>query len=109
MAWVVSRMMNLRSRWTGIASGDQAIFVRRSTFQRIGGFTDIPIMEDIDFSRRLKQVGQLSALRSQVVTSFRRWEKCGPIRIIMLMWTIRFFYWLGLSPRTLQHFYSTFR
>ena len=82
-AWVISRMMNLRSRLSGICTGDQAIFIRRTVFQQIGGFADIPIMEDIDLSYRLKQVGKIAALRSKVLTSFRRWEQRGPIRTIV--------------------------
>lgn len=105
-AWLVSRMMNLRSRWTGIATGDQALFVRRAVFDRLGGFSDVPIMEDVDFSRRLKRAGRLAALRLKVVTSFRRWEVCGPFRTILLMWLLRFLYWIGVSPHTLKHMYS---
>lgn len=106
---VIGRFMNLRSRWTGIATGDQAIFVRRDAFERLGGFADIPIMEDVDFSRRLKRAGRVAALRSQVVTSYRRWHARGPIRTILLMWLLRFIYWIGVSPRTLSRFYSAVR
>ena len=108
-AWLISRMMNLRSRWSRIATGDQAIFIRRSTFQRISGFADIPIMEDLELSRRLKQVGEMAALREKVITSFRRWEQRGPIRTILLMWTLRFLYWVGVAPRTLHRFYAMVR
>ena len=108
-AWLISRMMNLRSRWTGIATGDQAIFVRRDIFSRLGGFSNIPIMEDIDFSRRLKQAGTIVALRSKVTTSFRRWEQRGPIRTILCMWILRFLFGIGVSPRILQQFYGTVR
>jgi rSAM/selenodomain-associated transferase 2 len=107
--WLISRMMNMRSRWSGIATGDQAIFVRRSTFREVGGFPDIPIMEDVDFTRRLKQAGTVAALRSRVVTSFRRWETRGPVRTVALMWLLRFLYWLGIKPRTLSRFYSVAR
>ncbi|WP_447974401.1 TIGR04283 family arsenosugar biosynthesis glycosyltransferase [Nitrospira sp. Kam-Ns4a] len=108
-AWLVSHLMNLRSRWTGIATGDQAIFVRREVFERLGGFADVPLMEDVDFSRRLKRAGRLVPLRSTVVTSFRRWEACGPVRTILLMWLLRFLYWLGVSPHRLQHLYGHVR
>ncbi len=108
-AWLVSRLMNLRSRWTGIATGDQAIFVRREVFERLGGFSDVPLMEDVDFSRRLKRAGRLAPLRATVVTSFRRWEACGPVRTILLMWLLRFLYWLGVSPHRLRHLYGHVR
>ncbi|MEW6543054.1 MAG: TIGR04283 family arsenosugar biosynthesis glycosyltransferase [Nitrospirota bacterium] len=107
--WVISRMMNLRSRLSGIATGDQAIFVRRAAFERLGGFADLPLMEDVDFSRRLKRIGPVAPLRAKVVTSYRRWERSGPVRTILLMWTLRFLYWLGVSPRTLSRFYGIVR
>ena len=101
--------MNLRSRWSRIATGDQAIFVRREVFERIGRFADIPLMEDIHFTRRLKRAGRLVPLTEYVVTAFRRWEHNGPLRTIVLMWTLRFLYWTGVSPHRLQHFYSIVR
>jgi rSAM/selenodomain-associated transferase 2 len=106
---VISAMMNWRSRWSGIATGDQAFFVRRQVFEQLGGFTEIPLMEDIDFSRRLKRMGRTAPLRSRVVTSYRRWETNGPIRTILLMWTLRFLYWTGVSPQRLAHLYTTVR
>lgn len=106
---VISTLMNWRSRWSGIATGDQAIFVRRQVFEQLGGFADIPLMEDIDFSRRLKRMGQTAPLRSRVVTSYRRWETHGPVRTILLMWTLRFLYWTGVSPQRLCHFYAATR
>jgi len=107
--WLISRMMNLRSRWTGIATGDQAIFVRRSLFEQLGGYSDLPVMEDVDFSRRLKRTGRLSALRSKVITSYRRWDTRGPLRTILLMWVLRFLYWIGISPHRLGHLYGSVR
>lgn len=109
IARLVGHMMNLRSRWSGIATGDQALFVRRDVFERTGRFAEIPLMEDIEFSRRLKRAGRLAPLRTQVVTAFRRWERNGPVRTILLMWTLRFLYWIGVSPYRLQHFYSIVR
>ncbi len=102
---IISRMMNWRSRWSGIATGDQAIFVRRKCFERLGGFCDAPIMEDIDFTRRLKGAGRIAALRSTVVTSYRRWEHGGPVKTIALMWLLRGLYWLGISPHILTRLY----
>jgi len=108
-AWMVSRLMNLRSRLSGVSTGDQTMFVRRSVFEQMGGFADIPLMEDIEFSRRLKRLGTIVALRDKVTTSFRRWEKHGPLRTIVRMWTIRLLYWLGWDPRRLQQYYDTVR
>jgi rSAM/selenodomain-associated transferase 2 len=107
--WVISRMMNLRSRLTGIATGDQAMFVRRAVFERLGGFAGIPIMEDIEFSRRLKHVGRTAALHQTVTTSYRRWRRNGPLRTIVLMWGLRFLYWAGINPRRLHSLYGPIR
>ena len=106
---VIAFMMNARSRWTGIATGDQAIFARRSVFDRLGGYAGIPLMEDVDLTRRLKRTGRLAALHAQVVTSFRRWETKGPLRSILLMWGLRFLYWVGVSPARLARWYRTVR
>jgi rSAM/selenodomain-associated transferase 2 len=106
---IISRMMNWRSRLSGIATGDQALFVRRHIFEQIGGFADMPLMEDIDFSRRLKRKGATAALTATVTTSFRRWEQHGPLRTILLMWTLRFLYWIGISPSHLIEWYKAVR
>ena len=106
---IVSRMMNWRSRLSGIATGDQALFVRRHIFEQIGGFTDMPLMEDIDFSRRLKRKGATAALTATVTTSFRRWERHGPLRTILLMWVLRFLYWIGVRAHTLSRWYGSVR
>ena len=108
-AWVISRMMNLRSRWSGISTGDQALFVRRTVFQKLGGFKDIPIMEDIEFTSRLKRVGKIASLRSKVITSFRRWEQRGPFRTIINMWILRLLYWMGVRPHILHQYYGNIR
>jgi rSAM/selenodomain-associated transferase 2 len=108
-ATIISRMMNWRSRLSGIATGDQALFVRRHIFEQIGGFADMPLMEDIDFSRRLKRKGATAALTATVTTSFRRWERHGPLRTILLMWALRFLYWIGIDPHRLAHLYKSVR
>jgi rSAM/selenodomain-associated transferase 2 len=95
---MVSRMMNLRSRWTGIATGDQAIFVRQDLFRLVGGFPDLPLMEDVAISRLLKRRGPPACLNAQVVTSARRWEHQGVWRTILLMWRLRAAYFLGADP-----------
>src|ERR1041385_8628806 len=106
---IISRMMNWRSRMSGIATGDQALFVRRHIFEQIGGFADIPLMEDIDFSGKLKRKGAVAALTATVTTSFRRWERHGPLRTILLMWALRFLYWVGVGPHTLNRWYGLTR
>lgn len=106
---VISTMMNVRSKISGIATGDQAIFVRRETFEAMGGYTAVPLMEDIDFTRRLKRQGRVVTLRHQVTTSYRRWESRGPIRTIVLMWTLRLLYWCGVSAEKLSRFYAAVR
>ncbi|WP_425261070.1 TIGR04283 family arsenosugar biosynthesis glycosyltransferase [Rubrivivax sp. RP6-9] len=102
---VVAASMNLRSRWTGIATGDQAIFVQRAAFQAVGGFADQPLMEDIELSRRLRRVGAPACLRERVHTSGRRWEQRGVWRTIWLMWRLRWRYWRGASPEALAQAY----
>ena len=99
-------MMNARSRLTGIATGDQAIFVRRDAFEQAGHFPDIPLMEDIAFSKALKRISSPLCLRAQVTTSGRRWEKNGVLRTIILMWRLRLAYFLGASPASLAKRYG---
>lgn len=108
-AWLISRLMNWRSRWSGIATGDQAIFVRRVVFEDLGGFADVPLMEDIELTQRLKHVGSVAALRTKVTTSFRRWEQQGAFRTIAQMWLLRFLYWIGIHPKTLHQLYVAIR
>ena len=109
LAWLIGRMISLRSRWSGIATGDQALFVRRGVFESLGGFADLPLMEDVDFTRRLKRSGRVAPLRARVVTSYRRWEHCGAFRTIFLMWMLRFLYWVGVSPNKLKDLYASVR
>ena len=98
---LVARLMNLRSRLTGIATGDQALFVRREAFTTVGGFPDQPLMEDVELSKRLKRLGPPACLRQRVLTSGRRWESQGPWRTIRLMWRLRFDYWRGVPAEVL--------
>jgi rSAM/selenodomain-associated transferase 2 len=98
---VVERMMNWRSRLSGIATGDQAIFVRREVFIALGGYPELPLMEDIALSKRLKRLGRPACLRAVVVTSGRRWEQHGVLRTIVLMWRLRASYFLGADPQQL--------
>lgn len=95
---VVEALMNLRSRATGIATGDQGQFVTRSLFEAVGGFPEIALMEDIALSRRLKRFGAPLNLRHRITASGRRWEQRGVLRTVFLMWGLRLAYWLGADP-----------
>lgn len=102
---VVAFMMNWRSRLTGMATGDQAIFVPRSLFNQLGGFPDQPLMEDIALSARLRKTAPPACLRARAITSGRRWESRGVWRTILLMWHLRWRYWRGESPHHLAKRY----
>jgi hypothetical protein len=97
--------MNLRSRLSGIATGDQALFMTRAAFKTVGGFPDQPLMEDIEISKRLLRLCSPACLRTRVVTSGRRWETRGLWRTVLLMWRLRFAYWRGASPQLLAERY----
>jgi rSAM/selenodomain-associated transferase 2 len=103
---LIAAMMNLRSRLSGIATGDQAIFVARDAFRRAGGFPPIPLMEDIALSKRLKRESRPLCLRARVITSGRRWETHGVLRTIWLMWRLRLAYFLGADPAHLARQYG---
>ncbi len=105
MLKIIAAMMNFRSRMTGIATGDQCIFVRKSVFDAVGGFPKIPLMEDIALSKALKKISAPACLCERVTTSARRWQKHGVWRTMMLMWWLRFAYWVGVSPRQLATWY----
>lgn len=98
---LVGFMMNCRSRWSGIATGDQALFVRHDLFRKVGGFPDLPLMEDIAMSKVLKRHSPPACLNQRVTTSARRWECHGAWRTILLMWRLRAAYFLGADPRQL--------
>jgi rSAM/selenodomain-associated transferase 2 len=102
---VIERMMGMRSRVTSIATGDQAIFVRRGWFRDAGGFPEIPLMEDVALSKTLKRRGRPLCLRAAVVTSSRRWESRGVWRTMLLMWRLRLAYFLGADPAALAERY----
>jgi hypothetical protein len=106
---VVAAMMNARSRLTGIATGDQAIFVRRDDFFAAGSFREIPLMEDVALSKRLKRISRPACLRERIVTSGRRWERRGTLRTIVLMWRLRLAYALGADPGRLARRYDVER
>ena len=99
-------MMNLRSRLTGIGTGDQGIFVSRKLYEAVGGFDDIPLMEDISLCKKLRKVSRPRYLPVTLQTSARRWLDKGVIRTILLMWCLRGAYFIGVKPNTLSRFYS---
>lgn len=103
---VVAGMMNLRSRWTGIATGDQAVFVTRDAFERAGRFPPIAVMEDIALSAALRRQSAPVCLRQRVSTSGRRWEKHGVLRTVVLMWRLRLAYRFGADPGKLALDYA---
>jgi hypothetical protein len=103
---LVAAMMNLRSRLTGIATGDQAMFMTRDAFVRAGGFPSIALMEDIALSARLKRVSRPLCLRTRVTTSGRRWRQYGMLRTVLLMWRLRLAFFLGADPQRLARDYS---
>jgi rSAM/selenodomain-associated transferase 2 len=103
---IVAAFMNLRSRLTGIATGDQALFMRREAFDAVGGFPAQPLMEDIEISKRLRaRCGAPACLRERVVTSGRRWDERGAWRTIVLMWRLRWLYWRGVPAERLAAAY----
>ncbi len=103
---LVAWTMNLRSRLTGIATGDQAMFVTREAFFATGGFAEITLMEDVDISRRLKPLSRPLCLHACAITSGRRWEKHGVLRTILLMWRLRLAFFFGADPDRLAQAYG---
>ncbi|MFT5533423.1 MAG: rSAM/selenodomain-associated transferase 2 [Burkholderiaceae bacterium] len=103
---VIAAMMNWRSRLSGIATGDQALFVRRDVFEQLAGYAPIALMEDLDLSRRLKKISSPACLHERVISSGRRWEKHGVWRTIVLMWRLRLAYFCGADPRALAIAYG---
>lgn len=106
---IVATMMNRRSRLTGICTGDQAIFVTRSAFERLRGFAAIALMEDIEFSKRAKEISWPAAIGAHVTTSSRRWRRHGILRTIVLMWRFRLAYFFGTDPQRLARRYRDAR
>ncbi len=102
---VISFCMNWRSRLTGIATGDQTIFMTREAFNKVGGFPEQPLMEDIEMSKRLKRLSPPVCLPERVVTSGRRWDQNGVWKTILLMWRLRWAYWRGVPASELARLY----
>ena len=103
---VVAFFMNWRSRISGIATGDQGIFVARTAFESIGGFPDLPLMEDVELSARLKKISPPACITRRATTSGRRWQRHGVLRTILLMWRLRLAYFLGARPDELARRYA---
>ncbi len=95
---IIEKFINWRSRMTGVATGDQCLFVRKSLFDEVGGFADIALMEDVEFSKRLKRIAKPVYVEKAVITSSRKWEREGIAKTVWLMWRLRFAFWLGASP-----------
>lgn len=102
---MIETMMNLRSRWSGICTGDQSLFITKAVFEQVGGFGAMALMEDIDLSKRLKQIQRPAIIQARVKTSARRWSQHGIVRTIVLMWSLRLGFWLGVSPQRLAGWY----
>lgn len=102
---LVARMINLRSRLTGICTGDQALFLRRRLFEQLGGYAELPLMEDVELSKRLRRISRPFCIATPLTTSSRRWQQHGTLRTILLMWQLRLLYWLGVSPARLHRLY----
>jgi hypothetical protein len=102
---LIARLMNLRSCLTGIATGDQGIFVRRALFFEVGGYPEQPLMEEIALSKQLKQISMPLCLKTPLITSSRRWESRGILRTVLLMWRLRLLYALGADPARLARLY----
>ncbi|MEZ5540618.1 MAG: TIGR04283 family arsenosugar biosynthesis glycosyltransferase [Pseudomonadota bacterium] len=105
----VAWLMNRRARLSGIATGDQGMFVRRAAYDRAGGFPPIPLMEDIALSRRLRRLGRPLPIAVRLTSSSRRWEKHGIVRTILTMWGLRLAYFLGVKPQVLARYYVVHR
>lgn len=103
---LVAALMNARSRLSGIATGDQGIFVRRTLYEDVGGYPPLPLMEDIALSRTLRRHSRPAAIRQRLRSSPRRWERHGVIRTILLMWSLRLAYFAGVAPGRLARFYQ---
>lgn len=105
----VEFLMNWRSALTGVCTGDQALFVERAVFESLGGYAAIPIMEDIELTRRLKRIARPARIREPVVTSARRWRQRGVVRTILSMWRLRLLYRLGVPAERLARHYPEVR
>ena len=102
---IIEKMINFRSCLSGIATGDQGIFIKRSHFNKVNGYSDLPLMEDVDLSKKLKTISPPVCIKDELVTSSRRWEQKGILATVLLMWRLRFLFWLGVSAEKLTKQY----
>lgn len=102
---IIEKAMNLRSSITSIGTGDQSLFFHQSFFRQVGGFAEIPIMEDVAICKQARQLAKPTVAKSTIITSSRRWEEKGIIKTVLLMWWLRFAYWFGTSPERLHRIY----
>lgn len=103
---LIERMINLRSCLSGIATGDQGVFVKRKIFESVNGYLNIPLMEDVALSKKLKKISKPVCLKANLITSSRRWERKGILSTVLLMWRLRFLYWRGVSADKLAAQYK---
>ncbi len=103
---LIAFMMNFRSRITGVATGDQAIFMTRTVFNKVNGFPEIDLMEDIAICKKLRKTGSPLCIKEKVITSSRRWEENGIFKTIVLMWFLRLLYFLRIHPDKLGKIYG---
>jgi len=102
---IIEWSMNVRSRFTSVATGDQMLMVRNAVFRSTGGFADMPLMEDVEYCKRLRRLASPVIVAEPVMTSSRRWEEGGTAATVVRMWLLRLAYWLGVSPETLWRYY----
>ena len=103
---IIESMINIRSCISGVATGDQGIFVNKKTFESIGCYSAVPLMEDVELSKKLKKVSKPVCIKEKLTTSSRRWEQKGILSTVLLMWRLRFLYWLGVSATKLATQYK---
>jgi len=106
---IIETAINLRSRLSGLFTGDQGLFIRADVFRELGGYPDQPLLEDLALSRAMRRRGRVAALRERLRTSGRRWQRHGTVRTVALMWWIRGLYALGVSPKRLARLYRDTR
>jgi rSAM/selenodomain-associated transferase 2 len=106
---VIEAAINLRSRWSGLFTGDQGLFIRRDVFDALGGYPDQPLLEDLALAQAMKRCGRSVALRLRLRTSARRWQRHGVVRTVLLMWWIRALYCLGVAPERIERLYLEVR
>ncbi len=103
---VIETMINIRSRTTQVATGDQCLFIKKQLFMDMGGFADMPLMEDVEITKRLRRLSSPFVVKSPLITSSRRWEKHGIMQTVLLMWSLRALYFIGVSPNRLARWYG---